>query len=162
MASVAVAAGTGEQTPPDLLVYSDTNPGDDAQIVERNRVLAQLDLPRPEMILTAWVTQNSTTSPEAIGAFKNMVQRIVSDYNGEYEKVMLRGWFSLKQQQSNNGKDYFNEPFRSYVADRFVADTNQPTKPGSSPQDLSQAFLDQSQAKMADPVPPARRTGRAR
>jgi hypothetical protein len=159
MASVAVAAGTGEQTPPDLLVYSDTNPGDDAQIVERNRVLAQLDLPRPEMILTAWVTQNSTTSPEAIGAFKNMVQRIVSDYNGEYEKVMLRGWFSLKQQQSNNGKDYFNEPFRSYVADRFVADTNQPTKPGSSPQDLSQAFLDQSQAKMADPVPPARRTG---
>lgn len=27
MASVAVAAGTGEQTPPDLLVYSDTTPG---------------------------------------------------------------------------------------------------------------------------------------
>jgi hypothetical protein len=157
MGSVAVAAGTGEQTPPDLLVYSDTNPGDDALIVERNRVLAQLDLPRPEMILTAWVTQNSTTSPEAIGAFKNMVKRFVSDYNEEYERTMLRGWFSLKQQQSENG-DYFNEPFRSYIADRFVADTNQPAKPGSSTPVLSQAFLDQSQAKMADPVPPMRRT----
>jgi hypothetical protein len=161
MGSVAVAAGTGEQSPPDLLVYSDTNPGDDAQIVERNRVLAQLDLPRPEMILTAWVTQNSTTSPQAIGAFKNLVRRIVSDYNDEYEKVMLRAWFSLKQQQSiehTEDNDYFNEPFRSYIADRFIADTNQPKKQGSSSQDLSQAFLDQSQAKMANPVPPMKRT----
>jgi hypothetical protein len=53
MASVSVAAGIGEQTPPDLLLYSDTDPGDDAQIEERNRIIAQLDLPRPEMILSA-------------------------------------------------------------------------------------------------------------
>ena len=99
MASVAVAAGTGEQTPPDLLVYSDTNPGDDAQIIERNRILAQLDLPRPEMILSAWVTQNSTASPQAMGAFNNMVKGIVADYNDEYENVVRRGWLSLKEQQ---------------------------------------------------------------
>jgi hypothetical protein len=36
-----------------LLLYSDTNPGDEAQIEERNRIIAQLDLPRPEMILSA-------------------------------------------------------------------------------------------------------------
>lgn len=130
MASVAVAAGTGEQTPPDLLVYSDTTPGDDAQIMERNRVLAQLDLPRPEMILSAWVTQNSTTSPEAIGAFSNLVKKIVSDYNDEYEKVILRAWFSLKQQQKAN-PDYFNEGFRSYIADRFIADTYKDRKIGA-------------------------------
>ena len=51
MASVAVAMAGGEQTPPDVLVFSDTNPGDDAQIQERLRVIAQLDLPRPEMSL---------------------------------------------------------------------------------------------------------------
>jgi hypothetical protein len=153
MSSVAVAAGTGEQTPPDLLVYSDTNPGDDAQIEERNRVLAQLDLPRPEMILSAWVTQNSTTSPQAIGAFNNLVKGIVADYNGEYENVVLRGWVSIKEQQSQH-KDFFNEPFRSYISDRFVADTNAARKVGGTAQDLSQAFLDQSQAKMADPVVP--------
>jgi hypothetical protein len=47
---------------------------------------------------------------------------------------------------------YFNEPFHSYVADRFVADTFQESKPGTSAQDLSQAFLDRSQAKLADPI----------
>ncbi len=129
MASVAVAAGTGEQTPPDLLVYSDTNPGDDAQIVERNRILAELDLPRPEMILSAWVTQNSTANPQAMGAFNNMVKRVVADYNDEYERVVLNGWLSLKRQQADD-PGFFNEPFRSYISDRFVANTNKPKKIG--------------------------------
>jgi hypothetical protein len=150
MASVSVAAGTGEQTPPDLLVFSDSNPGDDAQIEERTRVLAQLDLPRPEMILTAWVTQNSSASPQAMGAFGNMVKSMVADYNQEFEWVVLRGWEIVKTQIDQ--RNYFNEPFRSYIEDRFVADTYQPRKQGSSVQDLSQAFLDQSQAKLADPV----------
>jgi hypothetical protein len=157
MASVAVAAGTGEQTPPDLLVYSDANPGDDAQIAERNRILAGLDLPRPEMILSAWVTQNSTANPQAMGAFNNMVKGIVADYNKEYEYVVLRGWLSLKKQQSRD-KQFFNEPFRSYISDRFVADTSKERKNGSSVQNLSQAFLDQSQATMADPISPVKRT----
>lgn len=157
MASVAVAAGTGEQTPPDLLVYSDTNPGDDAQIEERNRIIAQLDLPRPEMILSAWVTQNSTANPQAMGAFNNMVKQIVANYNDEYERVVLNGWLSLKRQQADD-PGFFNEPFRSYITDRFVADTNMKRTPGATVQDLSQAFLDQSQVEMADPVPPVRRT----
>jgi hypothetical protein len=148
MASVAVAAGTGEQTPPDLLLYSDTNPGDDAQIEERNRVLAQLDLPRPEMILTAWVTQDSSASPQAIGAFNNMVKGLVADYDQEFEQVVLKGWESVKAQSAD--PNYFNQPFRSYIADRFVADTSQDRKAGGSPQDLSQAFLDHSQARLAD------------
>jgi hypothetical protein len=151
MASVAVAAGTGEQTPPDLLLYSDTNPGDDAQIAERNRILAQLDLPRPEMILTAWVTQNSSASPQAIGAFNNMVKSLVADYDQEFEKVVLKGWASVKAQSQPSNPGYFNEPFRSYIADRFVADTSQDRKSGSGPQELAQAFLDHSQAKMAEP-----------
>ena len=158
MASVAVAAGTGEQTPPDLLVYSDANPGDDAQIAERNRIIAQLDLPRPEMILSAWVTQNSTANPQAMGAFNNMVKHIVVDYNDEYENVILNGWFSLKDQQAKD-PNYFNEPFRSYISDRFVADTNKERKTDGAVQELSQAFLDQSQAKMADPISPGDRSG---
>jgi hypothetical protein len=150
MASVSVAAGTGEQTPPDLLVFSDSNPGDDAQIEERNRVLAQLDLPRPEMILSAWVTQNSSASPEAMGAFSNLVKSMVADYDQEFEYLVLRGWESVKTQIAQGY--YFNEPFRSYIEDRFVADTFQPRYEGSSIQNLSQAFLDQSQAKLADPI----------
>jgi hypothetical protein len=158
MASVAVAAGTGEQNPPDLLVYSDTNPGDDALIQERNRVIAQLDLPRPEVIISAWVTQNSTASPEAMGAFSNMVKGLVADYDQEFERLVLRGWESLKTQMGEPDRPYFNEAFRSYIEDQFVADTFQAPKPGGSAQDLSQAFLDASQAQLLDPTPPVRRT----
>jgi hypothetical protein len=148
MASMAVAEGTSEQIPPDLLIYSDTNPGDDAQIAERNRVLAQLDLPRPETILTAWVTQNSSANPETIGAFNNMVKGLVADYDQEFEKLVLKGWQSVKEQSAKAG--FFNEPFRSYIADRFVADTFKANAPTDDEQHLSQNFLDTSQAQLAD------------
>lgn len=68
----------------------------------------------------------------------------------------MRGWNSVKTQSAQ--RDYFNEPFRSYVADRFVADTFLEKKPSNTVQDLSQAFLDHSQAKLADPVAPGERT----
>ena len=156
MASVSVAAGVGEQTPPDLLVYSDTNLGDDAQIEERNRIIAQLDLPRPEMILSAWVTQNSSVSPQSMGAFSSMVKSLVADYDHEFENVVLLGWQSIKAQSAD--PSYFNEAFRSYIEDRFVADTFKEKTPGSSVQELSQAFLETSQAKLADPIYPVTRT----
>lgn len=150
MASVAVAMGTGQQSPADLLVFSDTNPGDDAQIQERLRIIAELDLPRPEMIINAWVTQNSSSDPQAMGEFTNMVKRIVSDYNLQFENVVLRGWKSLRE-QSQPGTNYFNEAFRSYVEDRFVADTFQENT-GSNAQEMSQAFLDSSPARLVPPL----------
>jgi hypothetical protein len=156
MASVAVAMATGEQSPPDLLVFSDTNPGDDAQIQERLRTIAQLDLPRPEMIINAWVMQNSSASRQAMGAFSSTVKGLVADYDREFENVVLSGWQRVKTESAKDG--YFNEPFRSYVADRFIADTFQENKPGKSAQELSQAFLDNSQAKLADLTGPATRT----
>jgi hypothetical protein len=152
MSSVAVAAGTVEQNPPDLLLYSDTNPGDDAQIEERNRIIAQLDLPRPEMVLSAWVTQNSSASPEAMGSFTNLVKGMVADYDQEFMHVILRGWRSIKEQIATT--DYFNEAFRSYIEDRFVADTKTTLPLGSDAQALSQAFLDHSQANLVDPPDP--------
>ena len=155
MSSVAVAMAGGEQTPPDLLVYSDTNPGDDAQILERNRIIAQLDLPRPEMIINAWVTQNSTASQQSMGAFTNMVKNLVADYDREFEMLVLRGWDSVKNAVAQPG--YFNEPFRSYIEDWFVGDTFRPNKPTASARELAQAFLDTSQAELADPVAPGHR-----
>jgi hypothetical protein len=149
MASVAVAAGTGEQSPPDLLIFSDTNPGDDAQVEERRRILAQLDLPRPEMIINAWVTQNSSSNPQAMGAFTNLVNSIVADYNEQFENVVLRGWASVERQSALDS--YWNEAFRSYIEDRYVADSSH-EKPGNSIQEMSQAFLDNSQAKLAESI----------
>jgi hypothetical protein len=154
--SVEVAVVAAQQPQPDLLVFSDTNPGDDAQIGERLRIIAQLDLPRPEMILNAWVTQNSSSSKEATGEFINMVKDLVAGYDGEFQRLVLKGWQSLKTQSLAPG--YFNEPFRSYVADRFVADTIQEKRPGNNIQERSQAFLDHSGARLVDPVGPGKRT----
>jgi hypothetical protein len=153
---LAVAAGGGEQTPPDLLVFSDTNHGDDEQIAERKRILALLDLPRPEMIINAWVMQNSSSSGQAMGAFSGMVKDLVSEYNRELEDVVLKGWADIKQRSIVPG--FFNGAFYEYVANRFVADPFVPAKSGQSPQSLSQAYLDHSQTWMADPVAPAKRT----
>jgi hypothetical protein len=153
---LAVSAGGGEQTPPDLLVFSDTNTGDDEQIAERKRILALLDLPRPEMIINAWVMQNSSSSGQAMGAFAGMVKDLVSEYNRALEEVVLTGWKDVKKQIATTS--YFNRPFYHYVADRFIADTFVTAKSGQTPQQLSQAYLDRSQAWMADPAAPGKRT----
>jgi hypothetical protein len=156
MSSLATAMAGGTQTPPDLLVFSDANAGDDAQIAERKRVLAQLDLPRPEMIINAWVMQNSSTNSSAMGSFSGMVKDLVAEYNREMEDVVLKGWEKVKELSS--GEKYFNQAFHSYVAGRFVADTFSKPSPGASPQSLAQAFLDSSPANMTDP-PDGKRGG---
>jgi hypothetical protein len=156
MQALASAMGAGVQTPPDLLVFSDTNPGDDSQIAERKRVLALLDLPRPEMVINAWVMQNSSTSARAMGAFSGTVKDLVAEYNDAFERLILQGWGEVKRQTEVPG--YFNPAFYSYVADRFIVDALSEGTPGQSTQKLAQAFLDNSPARMADPVAPAKRT----
>jgi len=156
MASVAVAAGTGEQAPPDLLVYADANPGDDAQIQERNRIIAELDLPRPEVILNAWVAQDSSASQETIGAFSSTVSEAIDNYDQQIESIVLDGWNSLKSQIASN-KHFYNEPYRSYLADRFIADPTTDAPVGKTLPEMSQAFLDYGQVKFADPVLPVTR-----
>ena len=147
MVAMAVAAGTGEQNPSDLLVFSDTNPGDDEQIRERKRILAQLDLPRPEMLINAWVMQNSTTNPRAMGAFSNTVKDLVGGYNDALEKIVLRGWEFVQGESTKPG--YFDQDYFSYIADRYIADTSSASA-ATNAQDVAQAILSKSPAKLAD------------
>ena len=147
MAAMGVAAGVGAQTPSDLLVFSDTNPGDDAQITERKRILAQLDLPRPEMIVNAWVMQNSSTNPRAMGAFSNTIRNLVAGYNDALEEVVLSGWKFVKKQTKE--PDYFDWDFYHYISDYYVADTFSKSKV-SVPEEAAQRFLDTSPAELAD------------
>jgi hypothetical protein len=153
MAAMAVVAGTTEQNPSDLLVFSDTNPGDDAQIKERKRILAQLDLPRPEMLINAWVMQDSTANPRAMGAFSNTVKELVAGYNSAIEDIVRRGWRYVKERTEH--PDYFNPDFYSYISDRYVADAEpQPsgTAPATQidPQKAAQSYLETSGVQMAD------------
>jgi hypothetical protein len=148
MSAMAVAAGTSEQSPSDLLVFSDANPGDDAQVLERKRILSLLDLPRPEMIINAWVMQNSTANPTAMGKFNKAVSDLVTEYNRAVERVVLDGWASVKIRTQADG--YFNDDFYHYVTDHYVADTYSSAKTDGS-QQAAQKFLDHSAVRWADP-----------
>jgi hypothetical protein len=147
MAYMNVASGTNELALSDLLVFNNTYAGDDAQILERKRVLAMLDLPRPQMIVNAWVMQNSTANRTAMGKFNSTVKELVAEYDKQIDFVAVKGWEALKQAMKN--PDYFNRRFYHYISDQFVVDNYSDAKP-SGPQDAAQNFLDQTTVKLAD------------
>ncbi len=147
---MAVAMSGGEQTPSVLLVFSSATPGDDAQVTERKRILAMLDLPRPEMIINAWVMQNSSANPKAMGAFSNAVNDLVAQYNSQVENVVLLGYNNVSEQMAKAGGDeYFDRRFYHYIHDRFVAGASS-APPAQGVQNAAQQFLDHSPATLAD------------
>ncbi len=103
----------------DWLVLSDSHPGDDAAVAEKRRVLAALDIPKPEMIISAWVLQNSSTDPASVGNFNDIVQRLVAQNNEALQSGILSAWRYLKGQMT---PQYFDEPFYRYVVNRYAAD----------------------------------------
>ena len=105
----------------DLLVFSDATPGDDASIDEKKRILAVLDLPRPEMIINAWVMQNSTTDRERFGQVSRVVHRTVHEHNDGLDSTIDDGWTYLKQQMVVHWDSYFNMPFYNYVTRRVFS-----------------------------------------
>ena len=124
----ATAAVVGAATPgvsvgsiePDLLVFSDTSPGDDALITEKKRVAAILDLPRPEMTISAWVMQNSSTDPRSVTLSSQNVREEVQTYNKGIERTILQGWQYLQNAMSDPA--YFDLPFYNYIARRVIFD----------------------------------------
>jgi hypothetical protein len=146
MAAMNVAQGTGEQTPSDLLVFSDQNPGDDAQITERKRILAMLDLPRPEMVINAWVMQDSTVNSHTMGAFAKHIRDLVTDYNLAIEEVVLDGWRFVRGKTQTAG--YFSPSFYNYISGRFVSAPKAPAP--NNTQDAAQTFLTYSQSTLQD------------
>ncbi len=128
----------------------DANPGDDAQVQERLRLLAQLDLPRPELIITAWVAQNSSTKQEYVASFANRVSALVASYNRQFDFVVQRGWAAIKAMSVEPG--FYNLPFQRYVSNVFITDGYKPGDAGSDPQTLAQTYLDYSQAQIVPPL----------
>jgi hypothetical protein len=122
-------------------VFGNPTPGNDAQIEERDRLLALLDLPRPEMIINAWVIQNSTSDPHAMGEFSGQVRTLVERYNQSLERMILEAYGVVSGQMLKHG--YFNDAFYHYISDQFVAEGDQ------GPQ-TAQEFLDRSSTRLAD------------
>jgi hypothetical protein len=160
--ATASTSGPGTPAPPpviaplgsDLALFSSANPGDDEPITEKKRIIAQLDLPRPEMIINAWVMQNSTTSAEAIGAFSGAIRDLVGQHNDSLDIMQLQAWRKVRENIAKG--NYFDEPFYHYVVDRYVGDAGTEDASGTtggppSAQSAAQKFLTTGTGKLALP-----------
>lgn len=134
---------------PDLLLLSGAGRGDDAGIPEKRRILAQLDLPRPVMLITAWSMQASTNKPEEIGQFKTGVERAVSMFNDGLQQVLFSGWSYLKDKMADPA--YFEPQFYRYLVGRFVGDPRpQDQNPLRPPDQVAEDALGNRFAKKLD------------
>jgi hypothetical protein len=97
----------------DLLIFS----GDDRKILDAKRVLAMLDLPRPEMIINAWILQASTDNPDEVGRFNDIARRFVSQNNDALQQGIGRGWAVVRSSIQ------YDPDFYRYLTYRYVGDT---------------------------------------
>lgn len=114
------SAGLGTMSN-DLLVFQEPTPGNDAAVMEKKRILAALDLPRPEMIINAWVMQNSTTDSNTFGDVNRYIRRLVQQFNEGLDSAIFNGWQCLKKQMKDP-ESYFDGPFYNYLSRRVIAD----------------------------------------
>jgi hypothetical protein len=111
--STATAMAVGSDT----LVFSDNTPGSDEAIIDKKRIIALLDLPRPEMIVNAWVMQNSSKSPQVVADFDTIVQGMVGSFNDALERAVFRGWQSIECQIKPG---FFDPTFEQYITYRYI------------------------------------------
>src|SRR5260370_1208815 len=104
----------------DLVVFSEANLGDDSAVVEKKRILALVDIPRPEMIINAWVMQNSSKDPKLVNGFTSVVRRTVASFNDQLEKSFSQAWSALSEEMTRPA--YFEPSFRKYLSYRYIGD----------------------------------------
>ena len=114
------ASGSMSPLGNDFVVFGEPQPGDDAAVLERKRIIAALDLPRPQMIINVWSAQTSSTRVEDIKSEKERLRRLVDSFNDGLQLAIDRGWEYLKH-QIDTDPQYFDGPFRQYIASPEVA-----------------------------------------
>lgn len=129
---------------PDLFLFLNSTPGNDGDITEKKRVLAQLDLPRPEVLINVWGMQISTGDVTQVGTFNTNLKRVVADYNTGLQEIVSRGYGYL-QYQLTTDPNYFNTDFYRYISQRFVGE------PGAMPTSASPPAAQLSQKVAASP-----------
>ena len=110
----------------DLLIF--TGSGVDAQNAEKQRILAAMDLPRPQMIINGWVLQSSSKDADKSAAFRNEVTQFVNEQNDALQRAILTGWQVVKLRIKSAGKPdsgklpFFDREFTSYLTQRKAYD----------------------------------------
>jgi hypothetical protein len=101
----------------DMLVYSNED-GSDRGIFEYQRLLASLDLPRPEVLLNVWALQVSSRDYRVTNSEAEAVRRAVAQHNQLLQDAIESGWSFLDQQMRR--ATFFNPQFYNYIAQKFA------------------------------------------
>ena len=102
---------------PDMLIFG----GDDEKKIRAaKQVLAMLDLPRPEMIINAWVLQMSTNNADQVGEFDQIARKFVAQNNDVLQRGIQAGWEYLRSGIDQGG--YFDPDYYTYLTKRYIAD----------------------------------------
>jgi hypothetical protein len=115
----------------DQLVFS-TSIGNDSGIGEQRRILTLLDLPRPEVLITALSVQISSADSNSVKKANVGIRQEVNNFNDALDKAVYRGWSCLKRKLSaedNLPPEASNlaSGYKSYVSGLFVGGNDAPT-----------------------------------
>jgi hypothetical protein len=161
-ASQAPAAGSTAPAKPTLtqaalgsndVIFSDVTNGDDAAITERKRIIAAVDLPRPEMMINTWILQQSTSDSKLSENVIDDVRRTVAEQNESLQTAIFAGWKYLYKEMATP-KTYFNLPFYNYVVPRVMFNPSAyapPPAPLTRGEIVSRALRDQDVLRAKGP-----------
>lgn len=130
---LATASGNTPSSAPAATSFPLGHPGDDlvllnsaagdSGIPEKQRILAAMDLPRPQMIINGTVLQSSTKDARKSVRFRNAVTQFINEQNDSLQKAVLVGWEVLRARiVAGAGPPpalpFFEHDFIDYVTER--------------------------------------------
>lgn len=124
----------------DMLVYSNED-GSDRGIVERNRLMAVLDLPRPEVLMNIWSLQASSGNYQIVTAEAEAARELIAHHNDLLQQAIDQGWDSLSRQMKNTDKKkppFFDDLFYRYITQKF-GETDIEIEPALAPESVGQS-----------------------
>jgi hypothetical protein len=120
-ANAAPAPAPPGTSGPDMLIVSEPNPGDDSAVDEKRRVIAMLDLPRPEMLVNIWTEQISSDHSDEVRLQSNNLHQSVNAFNKSLQNAILTGWEYVWNQAVPVAK-FYDKSFYQYLAYKTVAE----------------------------------------
>jgi hypothetical protein len=121
-ADIGSKSGSPAPKPPamqavnDMLVYSNDDRSDNG-IFERNRLMAVLDLPRPEVLMNIWSLQASSGDYKTVNAEAEAARELIGHHNDLLQDSINRGWKSLSEQMKQS--TFFDRLFYQYITQKF-------------------------------------------
>lgn len=136
------SGGAGSAAGPagDFVVLGEPRPGDDGAIAEKRRILAMLDLPRPEMLINVWSSQLSDDHLDRVVTASKRLREVVNRYNDELQQAIYRGWAEMRDESADDSK-FFDPGFYQYLTFHVMSGPQGDAGGGGTLEQRANAYL---------------------